>query len=436
MTDHRLHRPQALGLTPWPHGALLFEDADGVVAFSEAVVRDGAVPDTVPDGLQYWSLAQRDSLQDARESLAGDTAVSDPVRDYNHFVLAPSADRYETLRAAFTEAAFQPLVELLDVAAYQAGVLQEVPEPRALDGELLAYACSVRAADHLERVAPSTGDPGPALELLDQGIAAAEASPGLAAQLSVSKAELLRASGAPVEVVEQCLRSAFERLPEKGFDSVRGELSLELGGLLQESSGVDRRRLTESVSWFQESLRLLDRTLHRRAYGFAQMRLGLAYLSMPMREAGDALRMGVATQSLRESIKTLNREQEPELWAAAATNLANAYQLLPSGHQAENLDESISLYSQILDLRPVDRDPLGHARTLANRANACASLSRFDQAIEDLSTACPLLQRFGGEQEWQASKGLLEDLKRSRITGMRVEVDRVPLDREAGRDRE
>ena len=399
-----LLRPQPLGLTPWPHGGLLLPATAEARTLAEEVVRMGRDPGPRGGALAFWSAARADDPEGAREALGQGGTEEDDLGAYNDFVLSPTQERLDRLRTTLDGT----LAALLEIAAYHSGLDSRLPEPAALDGELRAVARAALATRALE-----TGDADTAIqELALAAQDAQEASPGLAAQLLLSLQEIQRSVRGLSETSIECLRKALALLGESGFDGVRAELQLELGGCLQETAARDPRRMTEAVALFQGALLHLDRERHRRAFGFAQMRLGLAYLSLPMRDAGDALRMGVATQALRESIDALSPQEEPELWCAAATNLANAYQILPSGHLSENLEQAIELYDRVLVLRPLETDPVGHARALVNRANAAATLERRSAAIADLTAALPILSRAGQTEELEAVRSMLDDLRR------------------------
>lgn len=399
-------RPQPIDLGPWPFGGLVLPDVPGAPEFAVALAR-GETPE-VPAGLAFWEQARRDDGEAALLSLRDQEGA---VAAYNRLVLDPGPARLEEARAAVGDDA--ELAALTEVAAFKCGLREDLPDVTGLGAELLASAQAAAAT-----AAAEAGDLARSRAALERGIAAArDASPALAAHLALSMLEVLRLGGAPADEQVAHLRAADAALPEApGFSALRGELRLELGITLQESAGHDRRRIVEASGLFQDAAARLDPETHRRAHGFAQMRLGISYLSMPMRDAGDALRMGVATQSLRRALEVFDEAREPELWCAAATNLANAFQLLPSGHQADNLREGIELYDRALALRGADDDPGGRARLLMNKAQAAASLEDHRVAIAALEEACPLLQELRLPAELNAARHMMEDLKRQLTT--------------------
>ncbi|MEM9379868.1 MAG: hypothetical protein AAGB93_07940 [Planctomycetota bacterium] len=401
-------RPQPIDLAPWPLGGLLVPDVPGGRALAEAAVA-GTSADLTEE-VTFWAHAAGDDTDAAQRGLDALAATLDAGEDrdvvaYDRFVLSPSADELERLRGELTGL----LADLLEVAAFRCGLRSDLPAFDHLDGELLAAARATAASAAME-----AGDEETAERALSEAIDLARGtSPGLAAQLLVSRLEGERSRGADSATVVSLLEEALETLGATGFDALRAELQLELAVVLQET---DPRRLPDAAAMFQAAITSLDSDLHPRAHGFAQMRHGLCYMSMPMADAGDALRMGVATQALKRAVEVLDQEREPDLWCAAVTNLANAYQMLPSGHLEKNLGESVTLYDRALAVRTADGDPVGHARLHVNRANACASLERFDEAVASLRIACPILQTAGAGEDFEAARKLLQDLERSRLT--------------------
>ena len=90
-------------------------------------------------------------------------------------------------------------------------------------------------------------------------------------------------------------------------------------------------------------------------------------------------------------------------------NMANALQYLPSSHPQENLIEAVNAYEELLAVRNKALDPVGHARLLANQANALAHLGMFAPAIEKLTEARKLLSWHG---EDDAAAAILEQVER------------------------
>jgi hydrogenase maturation protease len=188
----------------------------------------------------------------------------------------------------------------------------------------------------------------------------------------------------------------------------RAELLTQLGEALQElGSDGSRGPLLEAVKCHQQALQLgVTAETHPAWFARLQNDLGLAYLSMPAREAGDQLRVGIAAQAFRWAAEALDRNREPGLWASVTMNLANALQYLPSSHPEENLARAVAAYDDVLAVRTTSRDPVGHARALLNQANALAHLGRLNAAAANLAAAAPIFAAHGCAEELAAVEEL------------------------------
>jgi tetratricopeptide (TPR) repeat protein len=141
---------------------------------------------------------------------------------------------------------------------------------------------------------------------------------------------------------------------------------------------------------------------------------------MPTTDASDALRLAVAVQSLRAALSVYQRDTHPEEWARVQMHLANALVYLPSGHRQENIAQAVDLYEELLSVRSRALDPLGHARVLANQANALAHLGVFNDATEKLHEAHKLAQWHEDAELAAEAMALLD-----RITERRAELART-----------
>jgi hypothetical protein len=171
------------------------------------------------------------------------------------------------------------------------------------------------------------------------------------------------------------------------------------------------------VRTYHVALRLLRKESQPDRYAFAHSNLALCYLSMPMTQARDTLRRGVAVQSLREALSIYTRADHPREWAAVTLNLANALQHLPTTHPVENLVEAVGMYEELLVARPVDVDPLGHARVLANQGTALAHLGIHDQARPKLAAARELFAAAGDDGAVATVDAALADVETAVTAG-------------------
>ncbi len=135
---------------------------------------------------------------------------------------------------------------------------------------------------------------------------------------------------------------------------------------------------------------------------------------MPMGDAGDRLRLGIAVTSLRSALRVLKPETHPVAWASCQVNLANALQYLPSAHRRDNLDEAVQLYEEVLQHPRLQRDPVGVARILLNQGNALSHLGAFDDAEERLTESRRLFEQAGDPDGLAAAHELLAGLAEAR----------------------
>ena len=396
-----LPRPQPLGVLPLPAGwlvvperALTGADPAGVQRAVERLLT-GMLPLEWPVDLRAHQLA-------AGGDIAAAAAAIDPVVSaadaYNHFVLSGEATSLTLARSGAELDQDGDLAAVVEVAAYTLGhpaVLPDVEDTK-LDLEVAAHVHAARAASCLE-----ARDAQGALDALVAAESAArEVSPVLAAQLLGQQASLLQEVNGADDDVVAAYRESTDAL--RGLDAVEpaaAELILGMATAYQELASVggplSGQMLGEAVRAYHLALRMLRMAEYPERYAFAHSNLALAYLAMPMVDARDKLRRGIAVQSLREALKVYTREQHPREWAAVTLNLANALQHLPTTHPVENLIEAVGMYDELLVARPEDLDPLGHARVLANQGTALSHLGIHDQARLKLEAARTIFSAHG-----------------------------------------
>ena len=371
-------RPQPLGAFPLPAGLLLIPGGEETEPCRKELVA-GRIPAHWPAALRAHELAFAGDLAGAREALRGD----DPVTRYNRFVIDPEGEDEERLRADLGE----PLGALVDLVRFTLGRTDEPPALGAADGEIAALILSAQATHAVSR-----GEPGLALRLLG---AAADIRKG--------------AEGPSPEVVAE-LRRALGLLKDTDLRVGQAELHLALALTLHEAAGGRRDLLVEAVREYRAALRLVTSEEAPEVWAAAHLNLATAYLTMPMTEASDRLRQGIAVQSLRSALKVYRPETHPRQWASAQLNLANALVYAPSRHREQNLREAVELYEAVLKVRDAGSDPLGRARVLANQGNALAHLGMFGEARERLHEARSLFAACGDEEAVRTVDGLLGEI--------------------------
>jgi tetratricopeptide (TPR) repeat protein len=377
-------RPQPVGVFPFPRSHLLAPPGDDA-ARAAAVLGD--------------EDAARTLLPATVADVRGDT----PLARHNAFVLAPSAAALAAIEAE-GDAAFTALAR---AAAFAHGLVDDLPDPGPLDGELKSVVQMTAAAGRFEQ-----GDARAARSLLVEAAASAEApAPVFAAMLEMQIAESLPPEAADLAL--EHLRRA-ERLAEQArLPRLRAAIWLRQGAVHQQL-GADGSRgpLVEAVNCYQKAIAAgIGPENDPVLFGQLQNNLGLAYLCMPTREASDRLRTGIAVQSFRKALDVQDRGRDPDMWASVTMNLASALQYLPSTHPADNLAEAVEHYEEVLAVRTEARDPVIHARVLLNQANALSHLGIFKPAIEKLAKAMKLFSWHDHADEAAAAKDLLDGIQ-------------------------
>jgi len=378
-----ISRPQPLGIFGYPAGLLLLsavpaDDPDHALAFAvRAELMRGHVPTEWPAAWRGFALAMADDRDGALAAFSADTTA---LGAYNRFVLTGDAGE----RAAASAADDVTLRAMASLAAFIQGATDVLPSVDGTDGELLANVRLAHAAALLEQQ-----DPDAARAMLDDGVEAAEsASPLLAAQLLAQRASL---GDADAETESQW-RRALQLAGDAPLPGLVAELRCGLALVVHQRADVNRARLIEAVQLYQSALQAgISRESHPDLWAQIQTNLGIAYVSTPMTDAGDKIRLAVAVQSFREAMTVYTRETHPDEWASAMLNMANAMQYLPSSHTKENLIDAVNAYEELMTVRTRAFDPVGYARLLANQGNALAHLGMFQPAVEKLTEAHKLL---------------------------------------------
>ena len=382
-------RPQPLGIFPAPAGDLLLP-----VANDELL--QGKIPGEFPAELKFYQAALNDEIDDALAALSHQTGE---IADYNRFALRPTSAAYQDLKARFSG----ELLALLDLTAFTHHLTNEPPAADGLEGELLAVVLLAHAGRQIESY-----DVEGALKIFDQTDAATEkVSPVLAAHIIATKADVLATNEAPKAAVIALYSQALQTFGKTDLHHTHAEIALNLGVLHQDASRGQRASLLEAVRSYQEALKFFTRENYAEQFAFCQNNLALAYLAMPLTEASDGLRVGIAVQALREVLKVWTKETHLDQWASVQMNLANALQYLPSTHPQENLAEAVELYEEALTARNPDNNSLLRARLLANQGNALAHLGIFNHAVPKLVEAS---QIFARNNESESADSVMEVL--------------------------
>ncbi len=376
-------RPQPVGIRPFPHSHLL-----------------------VPPGQDAARTALMLGDVAAAEALPGPPQEHVAIERYNAFVLSPSPKSLAVIEAAGDAA----ITALARAAAFAHGLVDELPEPGPFDGELAALVRMTAAAGWIER-----GNGPRAVEELRKAAAAAQGpSPVFAAILEMQIADTLQSlPGGEVAAILEHLDEALRLAEPARLPLLRAEVLMRQGVSLQQAAADGNRpKLLEAVNCYQQALAAgITEESSPAWYGQLQNNLGLAYLSMPSREASDLLRTGIAVQSFRHALRVYDRYRDPDMWSSVKMNLASALQYLPSSHPEENLMQAVDTYEEVLEVRTEARDPVAHARVLLNQANALAHLGIFKPAIEKLAHAYKLFSWHECFDESLTAKEMLDQIQ-------------------------
>lgn len=377
-------RPQPIGIFPFPANYLLLPAAFAGKKIYEDLMNGVISSATDADELRFYFDAISGDIESAFEHLPTDNSSE---MKFNRFVLQPDQEKYEELKNEFSG----ELSALLEAVAFSLHLTNEAPEMENCSGEIAAVVLLTQATEKIER-----GETENVVELLKKAAEESKTvSPVLSALIKGNLAETLhQIEGANASVL-MMYKQAADALEKTELEFEKASLNLNLGICYQEISGNQRGALLEAARHYQSALRFFKAEKFPAQFALAQNNLALAYLSMPMLEASDQLRVGIAVQALRDVLKIWTRETNAEGWASTQLNLANALQYLPSKHIEENLMEAVNLYEEVLGFRTPEQNPIGYARLLSNQGNALAHLGIFTHAVEKLTEAENLFATHG-----------------------------------------
>ncbi|MEZ6096829.1 MAG: hypothetical protein R3C03_21845 [Pirellulaceae bacterium] len=385
-------RPQPIGIFDGPALGLLLPGSASIGEMQLKQMLRGSFPENISAEWEFYRLAYHRDLDGCKLALAHlleqlqEGSIDEWVCQYNCFVVEPTESRFEELRSS----PVAEIRELTEVAAYSVGMVDSLPDEFRVDGELLAWAMAAKAAEEVEKenfVA--------ARQMLGDGIDAANTtSPIFAAVLLAQSANIAQNNlNLPPGLIQQDLKRAIDIATEYSLRPFEGELWLQLGMLMQQAAGESRGALLEAINAYQEALRTgIDADTNPVLFAEVQNNLGLAYLAMPQTESSSQLRSGIAIQSFRKALESINVERHTDLWARIQMNLANALQYAPSSHPIENLVQAVESYEEVLQVRTKAKDPVSFALVALNQSNALAHLGMFKPALEKASEAYKLFQ--------------------------------------------
>lgn len=396
-TQSRPARPLPIGAFPLPFGFLLLPpDTDDGIRDGLAA---GRVPTAWPESLHSHELALAGDFDAALQQLT----EQDPVSRFNRFVLNPDSVDPQELRAELGA----ELGVLVDVVSFVLGRTDVAPDLGESDGEIAALILAAHAV-----LALGAEDAAEAERLLNDAVAAAQpVSAALTGVLHGAAAQAAKQSGAAQRAIDH-LVAGIALLDSTDLTVGCAEQHLELAATYQEQADDHRDLLARAVHHYHCALQIISQDDAPELFAAAHANLATAYLTMPMVEASDQLRLGVAVGSLRSALEVYKPETHPHQWSSAQLNLANALVYAPSTHQADNLVEAVELYEAVLNARSRESDPIGYARVLANQGNALAHLGMFEHARGKLVEARFIFEEFHEYESVTSVRGILDEMAR------------------------
>jgi tetratricopeptide (TPR) repeat protein len=393
--------PRPIGVFALPFGHLLLPDGEETAEVRAGLLA-GRLPERWPAALRGHELALAEDFDGALAAFAGDG----PIERYNRFVIEPGAVDAEALRRDLPD-----LAVLIDLVRFGTGQIDDPPAVPA-DGDLRSLVLAAHAA--ASAGAGTASGLADGVDLLESAVASVPpAHPALSGVLYGALGQMQRQCGRTDAAVAS-LTAGIRILTGTDLTFACADQHLSLATLYHEQAGDRADLLHPAVHHYHCVLQTIDEAGAPALFATAHANLASAYLTMPMVEASDNLRLGVAVGSLRAALGVFTREHYPRQWASAQLNLANALVYAPSTHQGDNLVEAVELYEAVLQTRDRDQDPLGLARVLANQGNALAHLGLFEHAWGKLAEARFIFEEFDEYDAVTSVRGLLDEIVRQR----------------------
>ncbi len=393
-----LSRPQPVGVFSLPAGYFLIPEGPELDPVRDELCR-GKRPKEFPSELTFYQLALDDDLEGSLEALVGE----DLITRANRFLLSPTRHDFDyLLEETLDDPHLRAHVEML---GFVLGLALDPPDPASTDGEFAAQAHAARATLALER-----RDTAAAIEELEAGAQAADsAGTALTGQILGQLANVQLDEGG-TQRAGVTFQAAIDALADTDLFPALAELHVAAGAMYQEMSESAPRLMQKAIDHYHSALALVTSKVSPETVAIANANLGLAYITMPMTQASDQLRVGVAIQSMRDALEFFTPENNRERWSSTQLNLANALVYMPSKHQADNIAEAVGLYEGVLQHRDRDSDPQGRARVLANQGNALAHLGVFGDAKAKLHEARSLFEEFEEHESVRSVRGVLDEI--------------------------
>lgn len=319
---------------------------------------------------------------------------------FNRFILYPEKENYLKAKSMLSG----DLSLLLDAVAWRLNLKQDPPLYENTTGEFRAFILATHAYEAIQNEYWVKG-----IQLLEEASkTVVHISPVFSARLLSEVAATKQTIGMKDEHLIDFYKNALTLIKDSAFDHMKAELTFQLGTAYQELADGRKKYYLEAIKCYNKAIKTYRKDNYPETYATIHMNLALSYLAMPSNEHNHELKTATAIQSLREALRYLDKEKNPDLWSSATINLANALQYAKSSHIEDNLWEAVALYEDVLKVRKKETDSHGYARLIANQGTALSHLGAFSSAVPKLNEAKKIFEQIG---DLEASKTVYEMLQ-------------------------
>ncbi len=209
------------------------------------------------------------------------------------------------------------------------------------------------------------------------------------------------------------LRQKLEAAVRRPPSAVHIDIPPELRPIVEEIAQL--RRLSEmprKVELCEQSMRRIECENHPVLWAALQVELANALVQNPLGHRAENLEQAIF--HYQQALEVLTRQAYPEQWAGTQNNLGEAYRNRIRGERAENLEQAIFHYQQALEVYTRQAYPVECRQTARNLGNlafeqgnwelACAAYAEAWLAQELLLRAASL--RSSKEAELQEMAGI------------------------------
>jgi len=168
--------------------------------------------------------------------------------------------------------------------------------------------------------------------------------------------------------------------------------------------------LQEAISLYEAAAEVYSQT-DQKKWALTQNNLGNAYEALPVGDRAANLEKSIAAYEGALGVYTAN--DFPRQWAAAQNNLGNAYANLPAGDRTANLVKAIAAHESVLMAKRARDFPIDWATAQNNLGNAYANLPTGDRAanlqnaITALEAALTVFTEKDFPRHWATAQNIL-----------------------------